>query len=44
VAQGATERVKITYVPSRNTNVDCFQDRRALFSAAKTFIKNIASK
>jgi hypothetical protein len=29
LAQGATERVKVTYVPSRNTNADCFQDRGA---------------
>jgi hypothetical protein len=32
---GATERVKVTYVPSRNTNADCFQDRGAVFSATK---------
>jgi hypothetical protein len=35
LADGATERGKVTYVPSRNTNADCFQDRGALFSAAK---------
>jgi hypothetical protein len=29
------ERVKIPYVPSRNTNADCFQNRGAMFSAAK---------
>jgi hypothetical protein len=33
VAEGATERGKVTYVPSRNTNADCFQDRGAMFRA-----------
>jgi hypothetical protein len=27
LAEGATEGVKVTYVPSGNTNADCFQDR-----------------
>jgi hypothetical protein len=35
MAEGATERVKITYILSRNTNAYCFQDRGAMFSAAK---------
>jgi hypothetical protein len=35
LAEGATERGKVTYVPSGNTNVDCFQGRGAIFSATK---------
>jgi hypothetical protein len=35
VAEGATERGKVTYVPSVNTNADCFDDRGAMFSATK---------
>jgi hypothetical protein len=35
LAEGATERGKVTYVPSRNTNAGCFQDRGAMFSATK---------
>jgi hypothetical protein len=35
VAEGATECGVITYVPSRNTNADCFQDRGAMFSATE---------
>jgi hypothetical protein len=27
LAEGATERGKVTYVPSGNTNADCFQDK-----------------
>jgi hypothetical protein len=40
VAEGASERgkVKYEYVPSRNTNADCFQDTGAMFSAAKETI------
>jgi hypothetical protein len=34
-AEGATESVKVTYVPGRNTNADCFQERGAMFSATK---------
>jgi hypothetical protein len=34
-ADGATERGKVTYVPSGNTNADCFRDRGAIFSATK---------
>jgi hypothetical protein len=35
LVEGATEHGKVTYVLSRNTNADCFQDRGALFSATK---------
>jgi hypothetical protein len=35
VAEGATERGKVTHVPSRNTNADCFQGRRAILSVTK---------
>jgi hypothetical protein len=35
LAEGATERVKVTYVPSKNTNADCFQDSGAKFSTTK---------
>jgi hypothetical protein len=31
----AEGRVKVTYVSSRNTSADCFQDRGAMFSATK---------
>jgi hypothetical protein len=34
-AEGATERDKVMYVPSRNTIVDCFDDRGAIFSASR---------
>jgi hypothetical protein len=33
LAEGATERGKVTDVPSGNTNADCFQGRGAIFSA-----------
>jgi hypothetical protein len=39
LAEGTIERGKITYVPSRNTNAGCLQDRGALFSATKTFTR-----
>jgi hypothetical protein len=35
VAQGVTERGKVTHVQSRNRNVDYFQDREAVFNATK---------
>jgi hypothetical protein len=35
LAEGATERVKVTYFPRINTNADCFQDRGAMFIATK---------
>jgi hypothetical protein len=35
LGEGATERGKVTYVPSRNTNVDCFQDKGEIFSAIR---------
>jgi hypothetical protein len=35
LAEGATERGKVRYVRSRNTNADCFQDRGAMFSETK---------
>jgi hypothetical protein len=35
LAEGATGHVKVTYVPSRNRNADCFQDTGAMFSATK---------
>jgi hypothetical protein len=41
VAGGIAESGKVTYVPSRNTNVDCFEDRGATFSViVNTFIEN----
>jgi hypothetical protein len=33
LAEGATESGKVTYVPSKNKNVDRFQDRGAIFTA-----------
>jgi hypothetical protein len=30
LAEGAVVRGKVTYVPSRNTNADCFQNRGAI--------------
>jgi hypothetical protein len=33
--EGATERGKVTYVPSGKKNADCFQDRGAIFNAIK---------
>jgi hypothetical protein len=33
--EGAAERGKVTHVPSRNTNADCFRDAGAMFSATK---------
>jgi hypothetical protein len=35
LAEGATERGKLRYVPSGNTNADCFQGSGALFSVSK---------
>jgi hypothetical protein len=35
VAEGATERGKVTYVSSRNTNADCFEGRGTIFTASK---------
>jgi hypothetical protein len=34
LAEGGSERGKVTYVPSRNTNAYCFQDRGAIFIAS----------
>jgi hypothetical protein len=33
LAEGATERGKVTYVTSRNTNADCFQDRGTIITS-----------
>jgi hypothetical protein len=38
--EGATERGKVTYVPSRNTNADCFQDRGECLVPLETCIEN----
>jgi hypothetical protein len=39
VAEGATERGRVMYVPSRNTDAECFQEREYLVPL-QTFIKN----
>jgi hypothetical protein len=43
LAEGATERGKITYVPSRNTKTDSFQDRGTILVPQTAFIENSAS-
>jgi hypothetical protein len=35
MTNGATESGKVTYVPSKNTNADCFEDRGAIFNVSK---------
>jgi hypothetical protein len=38
MAGGATERGKVTYVPSRDKNADCFEERqRQHLAPLKTF-------
>jgi hypothetical protein len=33
VAEGASGRGEVMYVPNRNTNAECFEDKGAIFSA-----------
>jgi hypothetical protein len=41
LAEGATEFDKVAYVPNRNTDTDCFEDRGAIFSASNIFLIRI---
>jgi hypothetical protein len=39
VAEGATEGGKVTYVPSRNMNADCFEEREAIIAPLDILLK-----
>jgi hypothetical protein len=41
VAEGATERGKVTYVASRNKNANCYEEIEATFSTTRDIIKNM---